>query len=148
MGISMQRATVLAALVGLLGGCSKGADPVVPTASPPQTSAAATAPAGVAAAGAADSSAAVVPGPADAGPEGFSATGTIVDKIDLDESKTMYVQVNTGSNTVWVATKQIDVVAGDRVKVTDAMEMRDFASPSLGRSFEVLWMASEIEKLP
>lgn len=139
----------------MIGACSKGAD----TVSPPAPGQAAAPAPGSSSGGVppntqdapAESAVAPqssVPSPADAGPEGFSVTGTVVEKINLDESKTMYVQLNTGSASVWVATKQIDVAAGDRVKVSDAMEMRNFASPSLGRTFEVLYMASEIEKLP
>lgn len=161
--------TKLAALPAItmlivVGACSKGADSVSPPA-PAQAPAVASTPIGEmtsAPAGDAPVSAAPMQSPAqtpaaseaapadpmNAGPQGFSLTGTVKEKLEVAESKTMYVQLDTGTAAVWVATKQIDVAAGDRVKVSDAMEMRNFASPSLGRTFDVLYMASEIEKLP
>lgn len=149
------------AMIFGLGACSKSADSVPPTtpAATAESSAprddAVSGPAGDAPSSAPSqntaSSSSPVSGtnmPDDAGPQGFSLTGAVKEKLDLEESKTMYVQLDTGTATVWVATKQIDVAAGDRVKVSDAMEMRNFASPALGRTFDVLYMASEIEKLP
>lgn len=154
------------ALLLVLGACSKGADSVSqPAPPPPPASAAPSTPTGeMTSAPAGDASAPVAPmqspaqtpaapeavpaDPMNAGPAGVSLTGTVKEKLDVAESKTMYVQLDTGTATVWVATKQIDVAAGDRVQVSDAMEMRNFASPSLGRTFDVLYMASEIEKLP
>jgi len=153
--MQIPKCAALMAAALMLGACSKGADTVSPPAPGQSTLPAPGSSSGGVPPKAQDAppeaSAApqnVVPSPADAGPEGFSVTGTVVEKIDLDESKTMYVQLNTGSESVWVATKQIDVAAGERVKVSDAMEMRNFASPALGRTFDVLYMASEIEKLP
>ena len=157
MQISKYAAPLVVALTLSLGACSKGADtvsqpvPVQPApAQPVPGSSSGGVPSSTDSASSPPSEAPqnVVPSPADAGPQGFSVTGTVVEKIDLVESKTMYVQLNTGSESVWVATKQIDVATGDRVKASDAMEMRNFASPSLGRTFDVLYMASEIEKLP
>ena len=82
-------------------------------------------------------------------PEDVTVSGTVLETIDIASSKTMYYQLDLGKGeTVWVAAKQIDVKKGDQVKASEAIEMRDFASKTLNRTFARLLMASEIEKLP
>lgn len=74
--------------------------------------------------------------------------GVVVSTIDIAESKTMYLELDVNGNREWVASKSIEVKAGDKVKVgAGALEMENFASSSLGRSFDKIWLASEVEKV-
>lgn len=81
-------------------------------------------------------------------PEGVEVTGTVMETIDVASSKTMYYELDLGKGeTLWVAAKQLDVKKGDKVKASEAIEMRDFVSKTLNRTFPRLLMASEIEKV-
>lgn len=86
--------------------------------------------------------------PAEAHSEGITVTGTVLETILVGTSKTMYLRLDVGGKEVWVASKEIDVKQGDRVKASEGMEMQHFASKMLNRTFDTLIMASEIEKLP
>ena len=50
-----------------------------------------------------------------------------------------YVQVDDGAKKFWAAGPQCTVSVGDRVILPDGMVMRDFASKTLGRTFDVIY---------
>jgi hypothetical protein len=56
-----------------------------------------------------------------------------------------YVQVDDGAKKFWAAGPQCTVSVGDRVILPDGMVMRDFASKTLGRTFDVIYFASAIQ---
>ncbi len=75
-------------------------------------------------------------------------TGVVVSTIDVAQSKTMYLELDVNGKREWVASQAIDVKAGDKVKVgAGALQMENFASSSLGRTFEKIWLASDVEKV-
>lgn len=86
--------------------------------------------------------------PAEPHSEGITVTGTVLETVVVDTSKTMYLRLDVAGKEVWVASKEIEVKQGDRVKASEGMEMQHFASKKLNRTFDTLIMASEIEKLP
>jgi hypothetical protein len=55
-----------------------------------------------------------------------------------------YVLLDTGKEKVWVAGPQTSVRPGDRIRVQNAMPMRDFVSKSLNRTFETIYFASAL----
>ena len=74
--------------------------------------------------------------------------GVVVSTIDVPESKTMYIELDADGQRQWVASQAMELQAGDKVRVgAGAMEMENFASNSLGRTFDRLWLASEVEKV-
>lgn len=86
--------------------------------------------------------------PAESHSEGITVTGTVIETILVGTSKTMYLRLDVAGKEVWVASKEIEVKQGDRVKASEGMEMQHFTSKMLNRTFDTLIMASEIEKLP
>lgn len=56
-----------------------------------------------------------------------------------------YVQVDDGAKKFWAAAPQCTVAVGDRVILPDGMVMRDFASKTLGRTFDVIYFVSAIQ---
>lgn len=74
--------------------------------------------------------------------------GVVVSTIDVPESKTMYIELDADGQRQWVASQAMELQPGDKVRVgAGAMEMENFASSSLGRTFERLWLASEVAKV-
>ena len=74
--------------------------------------------------------------------------GVVVSTIDVQESKTMYIELDADGQRQWVASQAMELQPGDKVRVgAGAMEMENFASSSLGRTFERLWLASEVAKV-
>lgn len=86
--------------------------------------------------------------PAESHSEGITVTGTVIETILVGTSKTMYLRLDVAGKEVWVASKEIEVKQGDRVKASEGMEMQHFTSKMLNRTFDTLIMASEIEKVP
>jgi hypothetical protein len=56
-----------------------------------------------------------------------------------------YVQVDDGSKKTWAAAPQFAVAVGNRVVVPNGMEMRDFYSKTLGRTFDVVYFVAGIQ---
>ena len=81
-------------------------------------------------------------GGAGAAPAGRTFSGQVVET--LEANRYTYVLVASGTNRVWAAAPQFQVARGDKVAVPLDLPMRDFKSPTLDRSFDVLYMASEI----
>jgi len=86
--------------------------------------------------------------PTESHSEGITVTGTVLETILVGTSKTMYLRLDVAGKEVWVASKEIEVKQGDRVKASEGMEMQHFTSKMLNRTFDTLIMASEIEKVP
>lgn len=60
--------------------------------------------------------------------------GTVGETINAD--RYTYVRVDTQDGSCWVATMPADYQVGAAVNVSDGVEMKDFTSPVLGRTFE------------
>jgi hypothetical protein len=129
-------ALFLALAASVNAGCSK------------QTTADAVAPAAQAAvaqpaAAAQDPAAPVTAAAAPAGqPQSF--TGTVVETMDA--ASYTYVRVKTPEGDIWAASGQFKVAVGDTVVVPIETPMQDFSSPSLKRTFKVIYFASRILK--
>ena len=70
-------------------------------------------------------------------------TGKVIDTMQA--ARYTYVQVESGTNQVWAAAPQFEVKKGDTVTVPFEMPMKNFTSPTLKRTFDVLYMASKIQ---
>ncbi len=62
--------------------------------------------------------------------------GTVTEVIEA--SQYVYVCVNSGSESRWVATNSLDVKSGDSVEFEQGLLMRNFKSPSMGRVFPAI----------
>lgn len=65
-----------------------------------------------------------------------AGSGKVVETVD--SGGYTYVQIDTGSKKFWAASPQFKVAVGDRVSVPGGMEMRDFTSKTLKRTFDVI----------
>lgn len=66
------------------------------------------------------------------------ATGTVVET--MDSGGYVYIKLDDGT---WIAANSFAVSTGDKVQYSGAMEMNDFHSKSLDRSFESILFVSE-----
>lgn len=57
-----------------------------------------------------------------------------------------YVNVRAGDITQWAASGQTDVTVGDTVTLTPGMNMKNFESPTLGKTFASIWFVDAIAK--
>jgi hypothetical protein len=57
-----------------------------------------------------------------------------------------YVNVDCGGRLVWAAGPTTEVAVGDEVSISLGVEMRDFASPSLERTFESIYFVTDIQQ--
>ncbi len=71
---------------------------------------------------------------AEAGP----VTGTVAETID--SGSYVYIRLEDG---VWIAANSFAVEKGDKIQYSDAMEMNDFHSQSLDRTFESILFVSQ-----
>ena len=71
-----------------------------------------------------------------------SFTGVVLETIN--SSRYTYIQVDTGSEKKWVAAPRFDVKTGDRVTVPQGIGMVDFHSPTLDRTFDLVYFASQV----
>lgn len=55
-----------------------------------------------------------------------------------------YVQVDTGSEQVWAAAPEFQVKVGDPVIVPEGMPMANYTSPSLNRTFDVVYFVPSV----
>ena len=60
----------------------------------------------------------------------------------MDASNYTYMRLQTPKGEIWTATAKTPVKVGDKVSVSVQTEMRDFHSPSLNRTFPVIYFAS------
>jgi hypothetical protein len=64
----------------------------------------------------------------------------------MDAGGYTYALLDTGRGEVWVAGPPAQLVVGEQVQALGAMPMRDFHSPSLERTFEVVYFAQQIAR--
>jgi hypothetical protein len=69
-------------------------------------------------------------------------TGTVVET--MDSAGYTYVQVDTGTETIWAAAPQFAVSVGDVVSVPSGMPMPNYHSKSLDRDFDVIYFVGAI----
>jgi hypothetical protein len=78
-------------------------------------------------------------------PPGVQQSTDTVDGVVLetmDASNYTYMRLQTPKGEIWTATAKTPVKVGDKVSVSVQTEMRDFHSPSLNRTFPVIYFAS------
>jgi hypothetical protein len=73
---------------------------------------------------------------AQAGPE----SGTVAEAINAGS----YVYLRLEEPDRWIATTPLEVSEGDQVEYAGGMEMRDFRSKALDRSFESIWFVQNV----
>jgi hypothetical protein len=149
----------LPVLAALVAGCSEptASEPTAsePTASEP-TASEPTAPEPAVDEPAADEPAAADRAPAEDPPaQASSGSGGATTPADglqgavvetMDAGGYTYALLDTGSEKVWVAGPPAQLVVGEQVQALGAMPMRDFRSPSLDRTFDVLYFAQQIAR--
>ena len=69
-------------------------------------------------------------------------TGNVVETINTGGYT--YVQVDTGSETIWAAAPEFQVKVGDEVTVPKEMPMKNYHSKTLDRTFDVVYFAGNI----
>ena len=62
----------------------------------------------------------------------------------MDASGYTYVQVDTGSETIWAAAPQFAVKVGDDVVVPEGMPMPNFTSKTLDRTFDMVYFVPSV----
>lgn len=75
-----------------------------------------------------------------------AAEGGVSGKVveTMDSGGYTYVLLDTGSAKVWVAAHPFKVAVGEKVTVGSAMEMQNFQSPTLKRTFDRIYFASSV----
>jgi hypothetical protein len=68
--------------------------------------------------------------------------GTIVES--MNSGGYTYVRLKREHDEVWIAAREFKAVVGEPLQVSVEMMMRDFRSPTLNRSFELLYFASQV----
>lgn len=77
-------------------------------------------------------------------PEGM-IRGAVLETMDA--AGYTYVLLDTAEGERWVATQQALVAAGDIVQTDPGAEMQNFNSPSLNRTFEVIYFSDTFQNL-
>jgi hypothetical protein len=65
----------------------------------------------------------------------------------LDGGTYIYLEVDTGAGREWLAAANLDVKAGDRIRYSDGIWMRDFFSRFLQRRFDAIRFVGNLEKI-
>jgi hypothetical protein len=84
-------------------------------------------------------------------PEANVPAGTHVVKVEdrIDASDYSYFQVSEkDGNKYWIAAKRLEAVKGDILYFTKSMEMKNFHSTTLNRTFESVLFVDDITKTP
>lgn len=81
----------------------------------------------------------LVPACLEAQPE--PATGTVAETMDAGG----YTYIRLEDSDSWLATGTMAVAAGNQVRYSGSMEMRNFQSRALGRAFETIWFVQSVE---
>ena len=76
------------------------------------------------------------------GPAVETVTGEVVETMDA--SSYTYLRVKTAKGDLWAATAKTPVRVGEQVTIPLESEMRDFASPSLKRTFPLIYFVTQI----
>ena len=69
-----------------------------------------------------------------------SEQGTVAEAITAGSYT--YLRLEEGDR--WIATSPLEVSAGDQVEITGGMEMQDFHSKALDRTFESIWFVQRV----
>jgi len=75
-------------------------------------------------------------------PEASQKTGKVLET--MDSGGYTYVLVDTGSEKIWAATPEFSVKVGDPVVIPAGMPMANFHSPTLNRTFDVVYFVPAI----
>jgi hypothetical protein len=70
-------------------------------------------------------------------------TGSIVET--MDSAGYTYALIDTGSTKVWVATSRVPVALGEEVTFDGSMPMAGYHSPSLDRTFDLIYFTDSIK---
>lgn len=71
-------------------------------------------------------------------------TGKVIDKINA--SNYSYLQLEENGNTYWIAAPQMQVEKGETVQFAKSMEMKNFHSEALNRTWESILFVSDVAK--
>ncbi len=73
-------------------------------------------------------------------------TGPVSGKVveTMNASEYTYIQVNTGTNKVWIAAPRFTVKVGDTAAITQGMPMPNYHSKALNRDFDVVYFAGGV----
>lgn len=83
----------------------------------------------------------------DAGGAAAAAAGLQGSVVEtMDAGGYTYARLDTGSEEVWVAAPTVQLSVGEEVQARGSMQMLDFHSPSLDRTFDVLYFAQQIAR--
>jgi len=64
----------------------------------------------------------------------------------LDASSYSYLKVNENGNSYWIAVPSMDVKPGEKIYFSKYMEMKDFKSETLGKTFESVLFVDDASK--
>ena len=89
------------------------------------------------------------PSPAVDAPKRFipAASGVIAGKVTqtMDVPQYTYVEIETGEGLVWVAGPVTEVKVGDSVEAPNGIQMVNFHSTALDRTFEVIYLVPALQ---
>ena len=77
------------------------------------------------------------------GSETKSKTGIVAEKIDVDK----YVYLRLKEQNMWIAAPPFAVSEGDEIEYRGGMEMRDFYSTSLDRTFKSIFFMQNVVRI-
>ena len=82
--------------------------------------------------------------------EEVSNNGNHVAKVEdkISAGNYTYLQVTENNNTYWIAVTRIDIEIGEMVYFSQGMEMKNFKSESLNRTFESMLFVQDASKFP
>lgn len=66
----------------------------------------------------------------------------------IQTSSYTYLKVEKGGQEQWIAINKQEVLPGDVIYYDEGLEMKNFESPELGRTFESVYFVSEISSEP
>ena len=66
----------------------------------------------------------------------------------IDASSYTYLEVSENGNKYWIAVPQIKVEKGETLYFSKSMEMKNFKSPTLNRTFDSILFVEDISKTP
>jgi hypothetical protein len=66
--------------------------------------------------------------------------GTIAEVVAVERYS--YVRLTTAEGEAWAAVPGAQIAVGRRIRVVNALAMRDFKSPSLGRTFALVYFGT------
>lgn len=84
--------------------------------------------------------------PAQLTPERVAITGKVTETMDA--SGYTYVNVETDTGSVWAAMPESKVEVGQEISLAGGMEMQNFESKSLGRTFDSVMFSSGLASSP